>query len=272
MITPITYAQQQVLMASLNPERISNRKQGSSTLSYLEAWDVKATLVRVFGFGGFSAEAEECEIVRIENNIPKYSGYGKDKKELPIEYSPDGQIRFGTANFRVTARVRVRLTIHQIGAVYSEWAASSQTGPDLGEVTDFAIKTAESDALKRAAIYLGTQFGLSLYDNGSKQDVIRRVFSPGQEWPRNPDPAPGEEKDAGEEVPDPTRPVNVITQFIQPAPGVTPEQHQENLALMQRALSAKAAQSTPDQVFETAMDLVPDRDEVPMALAGDRDE
>jgi hypothetical protein len=35
-----------------------------------------------------------------------------------------------------------------------------------------AVKTAESDALKRAAINLGTQFGLSLYDNGSRNDVV----------------------------------------------------------------------------------------------------
>jgi hypothetical protein len=35
-----------------------------------------------------------------------------------------------------------------------------------------AIKTAESDALKRAAINLGTQFGLSLYNNGSPKDVV----------------------------------------------------------------------------------------------------
>jgi recombination DNA repair RAD52 pathway protein len=35
-----------------------------------------------------------------------------------------------------------------------------------------AIKSAESDALKRAAINLGTQFGLSLYNNGSLRDVV----------------------------------------------------------------------------------------------------
>ena len=172
-----------VLVSPLNPARITQRRQGSSSLSYLEAWDVKASLIKVFGFAGFSAEALECEIVRIEDNVPKTSGYGENKRTLPIEYDERGQIKFGTANFRVTARVRVKLTIHQTGAVYTEWAASSQTGPDLGEVTDFAIKTAESDGLKRAAIYLGTQFGLSLYNNGDTADVVKRVFAEGQEWP-----------------------------------------------------------------------------------------
>ncbi|HCB59128.1 MAG TPA: hypothetical protein DEP82_14735 [Arthrobacter bacterium] len=183
-IQPLTDMQLKQLMADLNPNRVASRKQGGTSLSYLATWDVKATLIRIFGFGGFSADADECELVRIENNIPKYSGYGKDKVEVPIEYTPDGQIKFGTANFRVTARARVKLTIHQLGATYTEWAASSQTGPDIGEVSDFAIKTAESDALKRAAIYLGTQYGLSLYNDGATADVIQAILSPGQEWRR----------------------------------------------------------------------------------------
>jgi hypothetical protein len=40
-----------------------------------------------------------------------------------------------------------------------------------------AIKTAESDAIKRAAINLGTQFGLSLYNNGSTKDVVIEVLA-----------------------------------------------------------------------------------------------
>lgn len=39
-----------------------------------------------------------------------------------------------------------------------------------------AVKTAESDALKRAAINLGTQFGLSLYNDGSLADVVHTTL------------------------------------------------------------------------------------------------
>lgn len=248
---PLTDPQLTQLMRDLHPSRVSTRKQGSSNLSYLEAWDVKATLIRVFGFGGFSAEALECEIVRIEDNVPKTKGYGKDKVELPIEYTEDGRIKFGTANFRVTAKVRVRLTIPQLGATYTEWAASSQTGPDLGEVTDFAIKTAESDGLKRAAIYLGTQFGLSLYDNGSTLDVIKTVLAPGQEWARGfrLDPKTGKPLD-----PKTGKPFEEVQQEKgQPATagqsvshvranGVTEEQHQVNLGLLDQAMTAKRNQ------------------------------
>lgn len=266
------------LMNDLNSTRVASRKQGGTTLSYLETWDVKATLIRVFGFGGFSADAEDCEIVRIEDNIPKTKGYGKDKVELPIEFTPDGQIKFGTANFRVTARVRVRLRIHQLGATYTEWAASSQTGPDLGEVTDFAIKTAESDALKRAAIYLGTQFGLSLYDNGSTADVVKAILAPGQEWARNarviPTPEAAQREIErlqaiikGEPAPAPARPASAAASVDHLRPeDSTDEAHEQNKANLNAALSAQVTKQRQRQAGETPMYA----DETLSDAAGDR--
>lgn len=162
----LTERQLKVLTGRLNSNRVSTRKQGGSTLSYLEAWDVKATLIRVFGFGGFSAEVLDTKVIEI------------DKTAMPASNGKDPYTRITAC-----AMVTLRLTIHSLGAVYTESAVASQTGRDIGEVLDFAVKTAESDALKRAAIYLGTQFGLSLYNAGSKDDVIKVVFAPGQEWP-----------------------------------------------------------------------------------------
>lgn len=241
-LSPLTDSQLAQLMRDLNPQRVATLKKGSTNLSYLEAWDVKATLIRIFGFGGFSAEALQCDIVRIEDNVPKTKGYGKDKVEQEIEYTKDGRIKFGTANFRVTARVQVKLTIPQLGAVYSEWAAASQTGPDLGEVTDFAIKTAESDGLKRAAIYLGTQFGLSLYDNGSTLEVVKAVLAPGQEWSRGfrIDPATGKPKEAPAQAQAPVTAGESVA-HVRPN-GVTEEQHAANKALLDQAMTAKANQ------------------------------
>lgn len=236
--SPLTDMQLKQLMTDLNQSRVSNRSQGGRQLSYLEAWDVKATLIRIFGFGGFSAEADECEILRVENNIPRTRGYGKDKVELPIEYDPDGQVKYGTANFRVTAKVRVRLHIHQLEAVYTEYASSSQTGPDIGEVSDFAIKTAESDALKRAAIYLGTQFGLSLYNDGDFGEVVKAILAPGQEWSRgarvNPVAAPQQQG----------RPESAAgsVEHLRPE-GVTDAQHAQNMAQLNSALSAQTSQT-----------------------------
>jgi recombination DNA repair RAD52 pathway protein len=74
--------------------------------------------------------------------------------------------------------VTLRLTVFGIGpdgqdVTYTEAAA----GSSRGHVDwDMAVKTAETDALKRAAINLGDQFGLSLYNNGSLRPIIIRTL------------------------------------------------------------------------------------------------
>jgi recombination DNA repair RAD52 pathway protein len=161
----ITDEQIEVLLRPLHPGRVSTRTQGGTTLSYVEAHDVKATLSRVFGFGGFDAEVIDTKVL----SITSVEKGGKDQ-------------------WTVLATSTVRLTIHATGAVYAETAAASQVGPQVGEVCDFAIKTASSDALKRCAIYLGTQFGLSLYA-GTTKDVVKAIFAPDQ-WTEYVPPAP----------------------------------------------------------------------------------
>lgn len=163
-VTPLTEKQLRALVAPINPNRIAQRDAPGKgkKLSYLKAWDVRTALIRVFGFGGFSIEALETNVLSFERDVPKRDG--------------------GTTAFRVTVLARVQLTIHQTGAVYTESAVASQAGADPGEVSDFAVKTAVSDATKRCAMNLGTQFGLSLYDNGSTADVVKIVMAPDQEF------------------------------------------------------------------------------------------
>lgn len=213
-MNPLTFEQQQALMAPLNPNRVSNRKQGNRQLSYLEAWDVKAALIRIFGFGGFDAEVLESEVLRMDR-VPKNSG---------------GE------QWEVVCKATMRLHIHALNATYTEVAISSQRGPDIGEVADFAVKTSESDALKRAAINLGTQFGLSLYDNGSRSDVVRVVFDPEQRWPRPaPEQSPQEERESLERVVDGTG-----------ATSLTPEMQAETQQFIDSALSSKRQQAGTD--------------------------
>lgn len=156
----LTEKQLKALLGDLNPKRVASRTQSGSKLSYLEAWDVRATLIRVFGFGGWSADVIREDLLLDERDIPKSGG--------------------GKTNFRVTYKVTVRLTIPQTGATYTESAVSSQAGSVFGDVADFAIKTAASDALKRCAMNLGTQFGLSLYNRGALADIVKVVLAPGQ--------------------------------------------------------------------------------------------
>lgn len=160
MTTPLTALQLERLHADLHHLRVASRQQGGRNLSYLEAYDVRATLIRIFGYGNWSGETLETRVVH--------------ESQYPSADNNDRML------WRIGVVCTYRITIHQTGAVYTESAAASQSGPDYGEVLDFAIKTAESDALKRCATNLGTTFGLSLYDSGKLTDVVRTVYSPDQ--------------------------------------------------------------------------------------------
>lgn len=156
-ISPLTNAQLWQLMQGLSDDRVYTL----SGNSYVKAWDVKATLIRVFGFGGFSTQIiSEGEVFRLE--VPKSSGKG--------------------TNWSVGYRVSLRLIIPQLGAYWDEAAVGSNSQGSIAEAYDNAVKGATSDALKRCATLLGTQFGLSLYDNGNQTEVIKRIVAPGQEW------------------------------------------------------------------------------------------
>lgn len=140
----LTNEQYEKLLQPLAANRVANRKQAGMSLSYLEAWDVKAHLIRIFGFGGWSADVISADLVFED----------KDEK----------------GRWNVGYKVVMRLSLGD--TTYTEAAVGSSTQSSRGDAHDMAIKTAESDALKRAAINLGTQFGLSLYDNGNKRDVV----------------------------------------------------------------------------------------------------
>jgi recombination DNA repair RAD52 pathway protein len=159
MDTPLTPEQLGALHADLHPARVAKRSQGRQELSYMEAYDIKAMLIRVFGYAGFSADCLDAKIIREEQ----------------VQQANSDKL-----NWKITAQATVRITIHQTGVTYTETAIAGSSQPDYTESADMAMKSAESDALKRAAIYLGTSFGLGLYNNGMTRDIVRRVFAPGQ--------------------------------------------------------------------------------------------
>lgn len=146
----LTNAQYEQLLKPLNGSRIAKRSQAGRNLSYLEAWDVKAHLIRIFGFGGWSADVLESSLAFEEKN---------EKGQWNVGY-----------------KVVLRLAIPSLDCTYTEAAVGSASLPQRGEAHDMAVKTAESDALKRAAINLGTQFGLSLYNDGATADVVGKTL------------------------------------------------------------------------------------------------
>lgn len=147
----LTQKQYDQLLKPLHPARVATRSGGGGrSLSYLESWDVKAHLIRIFGFGGWSWQVISADLAYEE----------KTEKNWSVGYKVIG-----------------KLWVNELCCEYTEAAVGSAQLPQRGEAHDMAIKTAESDSIKRAAINLGTQFGLSLYNNGSTKDVVIEVLA-----------------------------------------------------------------------------------------------
>lgn len=129
------------LAEKLDPSEIKQREGAfGKKLDYLETWYVIRKANEIFGFDGWSFETLKLEHIG--------TICGKDKK---------GNERFICA-YRATARVHVGGTIRD-GSGFG-----NGLGKDDLEAHELALKEAESDALKRAFMKFGNQFGLALYD------------------------------------------------------------------------------------------------------------
>ncbi len=164
----VSKAQLTQLLTRLHPSRVSTRTQGGTSLEYLEAWDVSATLTRIFGFGGWQWKVNHEQVIQV-----------REAATHPQHMSKDGKAKTPV----VSVLVRGTLTIQWNDGTFTEYTESaigSNSQWNIDEAFDTALKTASSDALKRAARHLGTQFGLSLYDKGNKNDVVRVILEPNQ--------------------------------------------------------------------------------------------
>lgn len=225
-IRPLTDAQLWQLMQGLADDRV----YVLSGNSYVKAWDVKATLTRVFGFGGFSTQILSEEML-FKEQVPRSSGTG--------------------TNWSIAYRVSLRLIIPQLGAFWDEAAVGSNAQGSVAEALDNAVKGATSDALKRCATMLGTQFGLGLYDDGNQNEVIKTIVAPGQEWHRG-----GRPQKKGEQQERPASAGGSVAHLR--GEGVTEEQHQQNLGLLDQALSAKRRQQESDPAGDEYQEHVAD--------------
>jgi len=162
MTTRLSALQYEKLAGPLNATRIAKRSQGGKQLSYLESWDVRAHLIRMFGYGGFDLDMIDYTHVATR------------------EYTSSGDTPKPMVEVIYTARMSLMIRAADGFELchYTEAAAGSASGPAsmLGEHHDNALKTAASDAMKRCAMNLGNQFGLSLYDNGSTRDVVKATL------------------------------------------------------------------------------------------------
>ena len=151
----LTAEQVEVLLRPIRPGRVVHRDGNSN----LEAYDVRAHLTRLFGFGRWDEIAITTELLYEEVTTTKN----------------------GKPAFKVGYRADRAIVIRDHSGVklceYHGSAVGEAIMPDFkrGDCHDFAVKKAQSQALKRAAINLGDQFGLSLYAKGSTGVVVGKV-------------------------------------------------------------------------------------------------
>lgn len=140
-----------LLLKPIHPNRVLQLKG----MSYVEGFDIRAELNRVFGFARWSEEILEQSLV----------------------CETETKTNAGKPAWNVVYRSRVRLTIHApdgtLLTFYDGAHVGENTHPIRGEAHAIALTASQTYALRRCAINLGDQMGLSLYNKGSLEPLVR---------------------------------------------------------------------------------------------------
>ncbi len=131
--------QAKALRAKLGARHVRTRNAAGTTLSYIEGWHAIAEANRIFGFEGWDRETIEARCVSHGANRGRHS-----------------------CTYLARVRIRVRAgddIVTREGSGAGEWR-----GESASEAHEYAFKTAETDATKRALATFGNAFGLALYD------------------------------------------------------------------------------------------------------------
>jgi hypothetical protein len=165
-MTQLTPEQYNYLLQAIDPKRV----QVLRGMSHLEAWDVRRTLTRVFGIGGWDQELLSATVACSS------SATKRRKNKEGVEYGEPYEAF--TVVYAVTLRLVIKDCHGNVICHFDEGAAGDSINqPSVGDAHDMALKTAISQALKRAAVNLGDQFGLSLYNDGSRDPVVHGTFN-----------------------------------------------------------------------------------------------
>ena len=144
------------LLEAIHPSRVLKDGQGHPHVSQQ---DITAHLIRIFGFGSFDTDILETTCVFEQNAVDKKTG----------EPKPD--------RWDVCYRAKVRLTVRNAEGEevchYEDGSTATAQNQTRGDAHDGAFKSALSLAKKRAAVYLGDQFGLSLYNKGQMRPLVK---------------------------------------------------------------------------------------------------
>ena len=228
-----TSAQINQLLAPINPDRIVT----SQGRKHLAQQDVRAHLIRVFGFGNFDVKIKTLELLFEE----PYVGVDKNGKEI-------------LNRFNVCYKAEVRLLIRDpkgmIVCSYEEVASATAQNQTRGEAHDLAMKSAVSYAIKRCATNLGDQFGLSLYNNGQVTALVKGTLV-------RPDGTDAETQDIQHDLEKQTSLGDVEGNQAEPetvvgkvdlTPSIEPEYSEKTIANAQAAIEMLPGFTTIDEV------------------------
>lgn len=227
----LTEQQVGFLLQPINGNRVRNLRG----MSHLEAWDVRRQLIRIFGFEGFTIETLSLDLVA-----------ERETKQ--------GERSRWTIVYRAQVRLTIKAADGRPIATFEDAAAGDAINqPSIGDAHDLAMKTALSQALKRCAVNLGDQFGLSLYNDGSKDAVVMRSLAhmgepvkESEDTPVQAEPTP----QAPTAVPE--QPAPVTSPPASPTAQGEPDGRQAALDEMQKlALSMNFADGLPNQFQAT---------------------
>lgn len=144
-------AQVELLLKPIHPQRVLSLKNQA----YVAGHDIRAELTRVFGFARWTTETLE-ETLLCEREV-------KTKAGAPAWYV----VWKSRVRLRVNAPDGTPLAFHDGSHV------GESTHPVYGDAHGNALTNSGTYALRRAAINLGDQMGLSLYNKGSLEPIVR---------------------------------------------------------------------------------------------------
>jgi len=131
--------QSKALRARLRHQYVKTRENNGSTVAYVEGWHVIAEANRIFGFENWDRQTQTPEC-------------------LWSDVQRGQTVCFYSAKVRITVRSGDTLTLRE--GIGTGLGRSPQ--PEVAH--EMAVKSAETDATKRALATFGNPFGLALYD------------------------------------------------------------------------------------------------------------
>ena len=127
------------LKAKLDSQFVKTRQANGSTLHYIEGWHAVAEANRIFGYDAWDRRTIATRCIWTGTS-------GQDYLAAYI------------------AKVRIRVRAGDVTIVREGSGTGEGKAPTPGGAHEIALKSAETDATKRALATFGNSFGLALYD------------------------------------------------------------------------------------------------------------